>query len=281
MASKAKREMDEHVDALQKSTFHKNGACVCRHEKNRKSGCHYDQNGFKHTRRSRAALYSSPTRFDAEKADRIAQKGRWVGRKKSPRRRRVTSPARQTAEGRAGGESIWNVGASADGVHENFKPRSMGGVGFYHPYFHEWHHMIANAMLVRHFHRKDAPDPYVLLELLMAGKYNINHPRNIVLLPQQKRVGDIIHWPIHPNNHGKYDAFAKSQLGETAARLEEALDEPDHPVREKTAKDIAEDLHKISDRLFKILDAVGKEHGGVHVNQAGELYAQLLKAGRR
>lgn len=275
----ASKRDDEHVEKLPKSSYHDDGACVCRHESHRKAGCHYDRNGFQETVSARAALYSSPTRFDASEADEVTQKTRMIGPKDSPSRRAVTSPSYQTAARRAGGESLWNVGAKADGVHENFKPRSMGGVGFHYPYFHEWHHLIANAMLVKHLLLRGKPEPYLLLEVLMAGKYNLNHARNIVLLPQQKRVGDIVKWPIHPNNHGKFDEYAQELLRKIKGRLEKALAETGHPVRNKTTEDIAESVYKISDRLLTILDAVGKEKGGVHLNRVRKLYEELQGQG--
>lgn len=269
--------MEKHVEELQKSTFHKNGACVTRHESNLKPGCKYWKNGFMITRKARAARYSSPARFDARNADYVAQAMRKVAGKV------VASPYQQDPERKQKTVSDWNVGVSlteagtGTKLPENFKPREMGGVGFHHPYLHNWHHMIGNAMLVKHLVLEGKPNPYVLLEVLMAGKYNINGPRNVVLLPQQRIVGRIIKWPIHPNNHPRFDVFAEQQLGTLKNRLRQALDDAKHPVKNKATTDIANDLNNVSDELLNILDQMGlmENGGGMHINRIGEAAARL------
>jgi hypothetical protein len=249
-------DLDQHVAALAKSTYHEDGACVCRHDSNRKPGCNYARNGFDVTKASRRPDYNSPTRFPASKADAVAQELRVVGKK----HKQVSSPYPQPAEpGRA--ESLWNVGAKADGKNENFKPR---GVGYHYPYLHNWHHMIANAMLVKHLVLKNKPEPYILLEVLMAGKYNINGERNIVLLPQQRRVGEVIRWPIHPGDHEEFDAYARGKLSELKEQLSQALSDAGHPVDNESTRTIAEDLNKVSDQLYKILRAMPP---GVHIDE--------------
>lgn len=147
-------DTDQHVNAVAKSKWHADGACVSRHDSGRKPGCNYARNGFQVTKASRTADYNAPMRFEASKADAVAQQMRVVGKK----HKQVHSPYPQPPDP-ARTESLWNVGNKADGRNENFKPR---GVGFHYPYLHNWHHMIANAMLVNNLVLRDKPEPYVL-----------------------------------------------------------------------------------------------------------------------
>lgn len=270
----ASDEMKEHVDQLEKSTFHKNGACVCRHESNLKPGCKYWKNGFQITRKARAAKYNAPARFEARHADGVAQAMRKVGKET------VASPYVQDPQRTDKTASEWNVGislvdrATGKKLPENFLPREMGGVGFHHPYLHNWHHMIGNAMLVKHLILEGEPNPYQLLEVLMAGRYNINGPRNIVLLPQQRLVGRIIKWPIHPNNHPRFDQFVETKLGDLRFRLSEALENSGHPVKNKTTQDIAKDVNDVSDGVLELLESMP---GGQHINHISATAARLAQ----
>ena len=41
--------------------------------------------------------------------------------------------------------------------------------------------------------------------------------------PEEGQVGRIVRWPIHPNNHPQYNAYAESKLGRARDRLVSAL----------------------------------------------------------
>ncbi len=106
----------------------------------------------------------------------------------------------------------------------------------------------------------------------MAGKYNINGPRNVVLLPQQRVVGEIIGWPIHPSDHAEYDDYVEKKLNALKRQLEGALKDAGHPVDNQATRDIAENVNKISDKLYKILKEM---EPGVHIDELKKCGARI------
>jgi hypothetical protein len=99
---------------------------------------------------------------------------------------------------------------------------------------------------------------YKLLEVLMAAKYNLNGERNIALLPQQDRVAAVVKWPSHPNNHPTYDKYAKKKLRSLKEKLAEALKDAKHRIKKSSAGNVVKFLDSTSERLFKLLDALGR-----------------------
>jgi hypothetical protein len=148
------------------------------------------------------------------------------------------------------------VGAQARAGLDNFKPRTMGGVGAHYPYLHNWHHLIPNQLLVEMLH--DEKLGYKLLDVLMAAKYNLNGKKNVVLLPQQERVAAVVKWPNHPNNHPTYDEYAQVHIASLKKRLLKALKQGGHKIESSNAGDVAKDLETTSERLFNMLDALGR-----------------------
>ncbi|WP_395838621.1 AHH domain-containing protein [Cystobacter fuscus] len=232
----AEKLTTEHVEQLTASEYHKEKkACIVRHHSAKGEHCDYQWNGYNATQ-GRAVYYNAP-RYDPAKVQR------------------------------QGGDiipDIWDVDKEP-----NFIPRAHGGNGASYPYKHAWHHLIPNAMLFGELYAEDRDNHYQLLELLMSGGYNLNSGRNIVLLPAKEGVGKLIRWVIHPNNHPKYDKFAKDKLNWLRGELEAALvDKEIHDVDpEKTAK-LKEDVEKVSDSLFYILERLPS---GQHVNVINEL----------
>ena len=205
----------KHIERLTRnSEYHKSKkACIIRHKSAEEAQCKYARNGYDVTQ-GRAKYYNAP-RYDPAKVSNLVQQ-RLV--RKSQKNRVVLTPRQQEA-GKPVVQDIWDVDK-----HGNFVPAYDGGDGGHYPYEHNWHHMIANEMLFDELHDDSLPDPYQLLELLMAGEYNLNSGRNIVLLPKKEPVGLLIRWPIHPNNHSGFDTYAQAKLSWLKGKLMKALE---------------------------------------------------------
>ncbi|NTX02576.1 AHH domain-containing protein [Myxococcus sp. CA040A] len=257
---------DKHIERLTKnSDYHKNGACVVRHAAAQNAECKYARNGYNVTLRARQSYYNNPRYTPAEvtgvrtKSISLAQPDGTTRAFITPKQQQANQPV---------DPHIWDIGH-----HGNFVPLYDNGEGGHHPYKHNWHHLIANDMLFQELFDDSRSDPYQLLELLMVAGYNLNGERNIVLLPKWKEVGELIDWPIHPNNHPGFDEFAKEKLNWLKDQLDKALgDQEVHKVDPKSVQSLKDDLETISDNLFLVLE---KMPGGVHINKIKKLGAAL------
>lgn len=254
----------DHLAELTDPKYHQGGACVVRHASAQNKECKYEENGYDKTSTARAHWYNAPGRFKLGLVD-------W--NKVRPKMVKVPGPGGYKIKsfvappaGEKADPHLWNIG-----VHDNFVP---GKKGFHHPYLHNWHHMIGNEELFQRIY--DPVYGVKLLQVLMVAKYNLNHERNIVLLPKQDRVGKIVKWPTHPNNHGTYDAYASAKLSTLKARLKQALGNPQaHPVNAQNVGNVAESVHLISDRLLLLLEQLGREQPGVHINRVDKYGAAI------
>ncbi|MGC3997786.1 MAG: hypothetical protein QM767_09955 [Anaeromyxobacter sp.] len=60
--------------------------------------------------------------------------------------------------------------------------------------------------------------------------------------------------------------------------LKQALGSPEaHPVNAQNVGNVAERLHMISDQLLKLLERMGRENAGEHINRV-QRYGQALEA---
>ncbi len=257
---------DKHLEKLLKSKYHQDGGCVVRHESQRHARCKYVENGFddlsNHHKQYNAPRYSvTDPRFEA-----LTQKT--LTRKQGGKKVKVKSPVKPLA---ASQKALWDVEETADGHNQNFLPLVRKGQGAHYPYFHSWHHLIASEMLNKYF------EPATLLEVLMAADYNINDRENIVLLPKQHQVGEIIHWPIHPNNHSTYDAYVSEQLAPMRNSLLEGLAQKKlpHSLSKEELKNLKKELNDVSKVLRDQLDQLGQDQGGVHINNLKDYAASL------
>jgi len=274
-------DAEKHIEQVARSEWHKQGGCVSRHDTNQESWCKYAENGYKATEGRRRRLYNAPFRFDAALADEVDQE-----RRKTSAGKVVLSPLAPSAGSTSQqGGSHWNAGAQARAGCDNFKPRSMGGVGAHYPYLHNWHHLIPNQLLVEMLY--DERLGYKLLEVLLAAKYNLNDQKNVVLLPNQARVAAVVKWPNHPNNHPTYDKYARKKLMSLKEKLAEALKDARHRIDRSNAGNVVKFLDSTSERLFKLLDALGRmladpgnaallaTDGPFHVKRLQEFSARL------
>lgn len=261
---------DKHIERLtEKSKYHVNDACIVRHEKALNAACKYAINGYNATQ-GRKKDYNAP-RYDN---DLVTEKG--VGKKPvnyvvKTIGKALVHPVYQPKTKKKG---IWDVDK-----HGNFVPLDSGGNGFKYPYKHNWHHLIANEMLFQMLYDSTLYDPYALLELLLAGKYNLNGGENIVLLPQNAEVGVHVGWPIHPNNHPGFDDYASTHLSTLKTELKGKLkNKKVHQVRPRTVASVKTKLNKTSKFLYKVLEQM---EGGKHINKIKEVKPSILSKLRK
>jgi hypothetical protein len=256
-----------HIEKLVDSEYHKKGACVVRHQSKRTARCKYEENGYNITA-SFKTHYNAP-RYDPKDLQGIKQKT--LKRKQGGKKYTVKTPSKP-APGDA--SPVWDYGKQAESGHDNFLPRDNGGLGFHYPYLHNWHHLIANEMLNKYLKERRS---LKLLEVLMASDYNINDGENIVLLPKEEKVGRIIKWSTHPNNHPKFDAYAKSKLGDLKDRLRAGLvRKKPHKITVKAVAGVKKDLNDTSKDLRDMLEALGRLQPGAHINKIREYAARIL-----
>jgi len=257
----------QHLTELLNKDLHKDGACVIRHNNAQHPKCRYEKNGFEVTTTGRKADYKVKlARTDVEGLRLRVPKN---VKEPTPARPGVKLGKGQAATTLGFDEDMWNVGAKADGLSENFKPRKMGGRGFHYPYLHNWHHLIASEMLYSMLYSEKHGTR--LLQVVLVAKYNLNGKENIALLPKQEAVGQLVKWPVHPNSHPGFDEYAEKKLGWLQDQLVGALGKGTaHEVNPENVGNVKSDLDAISGRLYKIL-RLARSRGigghGKHINE--------------
>lgn len=230
----------DHLEEMTSSSYHEKGGCVVRHKGfDRNDPCSHGGQGYNITESSRKTMYNAPTAY---KPEDIKQKRKylvWVGSKLKPYKPKSHPKTTIITD-------LWDVGA-----HQNFLS------GMTHPYLHNWHHMIPNGVLNEELYDEEEYGNR-FLKLLMAGKYNINHGRNIILLPKEKWIGETIKLPVHcpgkDRSHRQYSNFVRPQLGKIKKKLKDLLENKTiHEVNQENVGNVAEEVHRISDELLELL----------------------------
>jgi hypothetical protein len=249
--------------------FHDAGACIERHKQDRKEHCHYDKKGYTETlTAARKPHYNhdgspSPRGFDPKSVVSLARSFKLRKGKE-----RETTPQQQQP-GAPINHKIWDVDGFAKPGMPNFYPRRVGA---HYPYRHQWHHLIPSASLRDGLYH----DEYGVKPLLclLVGKYNLNAGENVVLLPEEGQVGQIIRWPTHPTCHPKYNAYTEAKLVDARDKLAAALSdskEDVHKVDEGNAGKTGTEIVGISRELYRQLEQWGRAGGaGVEINRISE-----------
>jgi hypothetical protein len=272
----------DHLTELTNNEWHDQGACLLRHKKNQKDKCKYKKLGRNHAATVRQDFYQraefkTPASLAMVSAlspseKRLTRKDERTGEPRTiPRNTTPTKPS-----GSAKPE-FWDINERADGRKLNFKASGPG----HYPYRHQWHHLIPSAMLYEYL--LTGPDgarniPFHLA--LMRGKYTIHDGRNIALLPEEAQVGALVKFPTHLGDHPEYDEFAETKLTDQKRRLSSELkksgDNP-HEVDAKASAGIGESLHKVSNDLFKLVEAFGRLSPGRELDAINQ-FAQRVEA---
>ena len=157
----------------------------------------------------------------------------------------------------------------------------------FNPYWHNSHHMIPKRLFNNMIDETGKGEganpecPMIIRSCLLEAKYNINHKINMIILPQDKEVGEILKLPRHLiqlekgdgedvdaelrkecMSHVEYDKFVKEKLTETFAGYKKkvALRTCESPnPRPKLAKSQIEDVSK---DCFLAIIGFGATSGG-------------------
>lgn len=140
----------------------------------------------------------------------------------------------------------------------NFYPRqnkTKGGHGAWYPYDHNYHHLIPIGAVEEYVVGKAGAETArseQVIKIVLMSRWNIHKRLNMMLLPQQEIVAEVVGLPAHCPwgipSHVEYQSSLESKLKDIRAKILEAIvDGKEHP-------DLAEvqlDFDNISKTLFK------------------------------
>lgn len=117
------------------------------------------------------------------------------------------------------------------GAQPTFQVKDEGrqGYGAWYPYHHEHHHLVPQGAVHEYLIGKDALAER-RLRLVLATKWNINRGDNLVLLPKEVFVAEIVGLPAHCpwglREHPEYSASMRDVLKGIRTALDAAMDAP-------------------------------------------------------
>jgi hypothetical protein len=119
------------------------------------------------------------------------------------------------------------------------------------PYWNNAHHLIPKGTLKDKIVAEGEPISSLVQKALMTAQYNINHKENMLLMPQDKRVADILGLPRHIQLRDNDASGLSAQCG-------------NHPVYNLMACEIRLGLDSVMRSYRKIVDQAIKAVKGTH-----------------
>ena len=238
------------------------GACIVRHNGRRnkatgfvtRSSCNHRWQAFRRALDVDAANYNWPA---YESILELVQKTRGGKARKtldllsrtSGKTRRHQVPSEQ--------DKSWDI--TADG--ENFQTRCT------RPYWHEAHHIIPSGALQEAISKSAENEPLeptfvaLIRDGLLKEMYNLNHMRNMLILPMAREVAYALGLPRHrvsadARSHTEYSDKVRMRLDKIFRPIRDRVKEHgDPPPDYKACK---EDLENISGSFRKDIEAAGR-----------------------
>lgn len=145
------------------------------------------------------------------------------------------------------------------------------------PYYHEAHHVVPDATvrtaLMKVF---DAQVAVWVATKMLEVPYCVHHKDNMLILPMDARVGDVLQLPIHREtkqcNHNRYDEFIlKKLVKRMQAVQEQILEEHDKDDDAPKTKDLAKGIEKDAEALYSQVAAARREHKVVSIEEYGQM----------
>ncbi|MGC4120058.1 MAG: AHH domain-containing protein [Myxococcales bacterium] len=262
-------ESDKHV--LFDESFHEKIDCGCvwRHAAGwGESPCHYAVNGFNISgSKDRMGMYNDPhhrkkaealgSRFGKE-SKRVelagAAKARKVLDTKSKDRKFKKHVLAESSRRGLALRPRPPQGQAAQGIrHAAAHVRHQRGeeARAWYPYHHNYHHMIAAGAFATYVIGDDSDGKRMKrIEIVIASGWNINKPANLVLLPQEVLVAQVVGLPAHcpwgARSHPAYSQSLEAWLKKARRRLNKAAGTGDC----RDAKKVAPELDAICTRLL-------------------------------
>ncbi|NPC86927.1 hypothetical protein HPC49_53190, partial [Pyxidicoccus fallax] len=107
------------------------------------------------------------------------------------------------------------------------KDEGRQGYGAWYPYHHEHHHLVPQGAVHEYLIGRDEKAER-RLRLVLAAKWNINRGDNLVLLPKEVFVAEIVGLPAHCpwglREHPEYSASMRDALRRANRALNAAMD---------------------------------------------------------
>lgn len=129
------------------------------------------------------------------------------------------------------------------------------------PYANQAHHLLPNSRLRESVFQVTEPAPEVtdiVFQGLLKEKYNLNHWKNMMILPCESKDGGVLGLPTHPNNHSNYSAEVETAVIRALQPYEavvkaiaEKKKKKEHPKPE--AKKLKNALVSISNKLHTMI----------------------------
>ncbi|PTL80012.1 AHH domain-containing protein [Vitiosangium sp. GDMCC 1.1324] len=146
------------------------------------------------------------------------------------------------------------------------------------PYYHEAHHVVPDATL-RAVILKVFPKPELAIRVaseVLDAPYNVHHKDNMIILPMDERVGDLLQLPIHREtkqcNHTAYDEYVERKLDEhLRAALEQIMDKHDEEGGEPRYKELAEAIEEVSRETYGEVASARRVHGVTSIEALGQM----------
>jgi hypothetical protein len=264
----------EHVTQMTANDLHKKGACILRHDGSKGSPCDYPWNGYQVSQTAaRKGMYNKevkPHHIDRDRANQDIYEAARKKKKRSDETRDLFQArlrrfidgyrhgVRRVARPLANSPKAWFIGSDSPDP-DNFKPRRHGGMGYHHPYFHNYHHMVPNGAI--HEFIGCTENGTKKLFLLMTSLYNINAADNIVLLPKQSFVGRALGLPIHcpygQRSHPTYSNSCQKTLSKISDLLQEVLDQGSpHRLNDSNVAVIKQEINLLEKKLLMFIKAM-------------------------
>ncbi|NMO23654.1 hypothetical protein HPC49_54450, partial [Pyxidicoccus fallax] len=106
------------------------------------------------------------------------------------------------------------------------KDEGRQGYGAWYPYHHEHHHLVPQGAVHEYLIGRDEKAER-RLKLVLAAKWNINRGDNLVLLPKEVFVAEIVGLPAHCpwglREHPEYSASMRYVLSKAKKALDAAM----------------------------------------------------------
>ncbi|HYO53516.1 hypothetical protein [Archangium sp.] len=140
----------------------------------------------------------------------------------------------------------------------NFYPRqskTKGGHGAWYPYEHNYHHLIPIGAVEEFVVGKTGAETVrseQVIKIVLMSRWNIHNRLNMMLLPQQEIVAEVVGLPAHCPwgipSHVEYQNSLESKLKDIRAKILEAIvDGNEHP----DLQEVQIDFDNISKTLFE------------------------------
>lgn len=136
-----------------------------------------------------------------------------------------------------------------------YKSKTEGGFGAWYPYEHNHHHLIPIGAVEEWVVGKGGDGGVVrsgrVIQTILMSRWNIHNRQNMLLLPQQEIVAEIVGLPAHcpwgVPEHLDYQTSLQEKLRDLRNEIDRALGTEGHPEPAK----VKIDLDELSKTLFK------------------------------